>query len=101
LQGRFLLANAADAAALSSRSESRRTLEAEAEQCFRRALDVAGRQQAKSLELRAAMDLSRLWQARGDRAEARGVLAPVYAWFTEGFDTPDLRDAAALLADLR
>ena len=58
------------------------------------------RQQAKSLELRAAMSLSRLWQQQGKRAEARELLAPIYSWFTEGFDTPDLQEAKALLEDL-
>ena len=70
---------------------------AEAEACFHQALDIARRQQAKSLELRAAMSLSRLWQQQGKRAEARELLAPIYGWFTEGFDTADLREAKALL----
>ena len=61
--------------------------------CFHQALDVARRQEAKSLELRAAMSLSRLWQQQGKRAEARALLAPIYGWFTEGFDTADLQDA--------
>ncbi len=72
----------------------------EAEPCFRQALDVARRQQAKSLELRAAMSLSRLWQGQGQRTEAYQVLAPIYGWFTEGFDTADLQDAKALLDEL-
>jgi adenylate cyclase len=72
----------------------------QAEGCFQRALDVARRQQAKALELRAAMSLSRLWQRQGKRKEARQVLAEVYDWFTEGFDTPDLQDAKALLEEL-
>jgi predicted ATPase len=55
------------------------------------------RQQAKSLELRAAMSLTRLWQQQGKHAEARELLAPVYGWFTEGFDTVDLQEAKALL----
>jgi predicted ATPase len=55
---------------------------------------------AKIWELRAAMNLARLWRDRGRRAEARDLLAPLYAWFTEGFDTADLKDAAALLAEL-
>jgi class 3 adenylate cyclase/predicted ATPase len=70
---------------------------AEAEACFQRALDVARRQEAKSLELRAAMSLSRLWQQQGKRAEARALLAPIYGWFTEGSDTADLQEARALL----
>ena len=67
------------------------TPQAEAEACFQQALDVARRQEAKSLELRAALSLSRLWQQQGKRAEARELLAPVYGWFTEGFDTADLQ----------
>ena len=73
----------------------------EAEACFHQALTVARRQQAKSLELRAAMSLSRLWQQQGKREEARELLAPVYSWFTEGFDTADLQEAKALLDELR
>jgi predicted ATPase len=73
---------------------------AEAEACFQQALAVARRQQAKSLELQAAMSLSRLWQRQGKRAEARELLAPIYGWFTEGFDTADLQEAKALLEAL-
>jgi len=73
------------------------TPQAEAEAWLQRALDVARRQEAKSLELRAAMSLSRLWQQQGRRQEAHDLLSEVYAWFTEGFDTPDLQDAKALL----
>jgi len=73
---------------------------AEAETWLQRALDVARRQEAKALELRAAMSLSRLWQQHGKRTEARALLAPIYGWFTEGFDTADLQDAKALLAEL-
>ena len=76
------------------------TPQAEAEACFQQALDVARRQEAKSLELRAAMSLSRLWQQQGKRAEARELLAPIYGWFTEGFDTADLQEAKALLEEL-
>jgi predicted ATPase len=72
----------------------------EAQACFQQALDVAHSQQAKSLELRAATSLGRLWQQQGKRAEARQLLAEVYNWFTEGFDTPDLREAKALLDEL-
>jgi predicted ATPase len=72
----------------------------QAETCFQRAIDVARRQQAKAWELRAAMSLSRLWQRQGKRAEAHELLAPIYAWFTEGFDTADLQEAKALLAEL-
>ena len=72
----------------------------QAEACFQQALDVARRQQAKSLELRAALSLSRLWQQQGKREAARELLAPIYGWFTEGFDTIDLREAQVLLAEL-
>jgi predicted ATPase len=76
------------------------TSQAEAETWLQRALDVARRQEAKSLELRAAMSLARLWQQQGKRAEGHALLAPVYGWFTEGFDTPDLQEAKALLGEL-
>jgi predicted ATPase len=69
----------------------------EAEVCFQQALAVARRQQAKSLELRGAMSLARLWQCQGKRIDAHQLLAEVYGWFTEGFDTADLREAKALL----
>jgi predicted ATPase/class 3 adenylate cyclase len=72
----------------------------EAETWLQRALDVARRQQAKSLELRAAMSLARLWQQQGKRDASRALLAPIYGWFTEGFDTADLQEAKALLAAL-
>jgi predicted ATPase len=73
---------------------------AEAEPCFQQALAVAGRQQAKSLELRAAINLARLWQQQGKQVEARDLLAPIYGWFTEGFDTADLQEAKTLLEEL-
>jgi predicted ATPase/class 3 adenylate cyclase len=72
----------------------------EAETAFQRAFDVARRQQAKALELRAAMSLSRLWQQQGKRDKAHQLLAKVYGWFTEGFDTPELQEAKALLDEL-
>ena len=75
------------------------TPQAEVEAWFRRALDVARRQEARSLELRAAMSLSRLWHQQGQRQEAHDLLAPVYAWFTEGFATADLVQAKALLEE--
>jgi predicted ATPase len=71
--------------------------EQEAESCFRQALDVARQQQAKAFELRAAMSRSRLWQQQGKRAEVHALLAPIYGWFTEGFDTVDLQEAKVLL----
>jgi class 3 adenylate cyclase/predicted ATPase len=74
--------------------------EAAAEACFHQALDIAPRQQARSLELRATMSLARLWQRQGKRAEAHQVLAPISGWFTEGFDTVDLQEAKALLETL-
>jgi class 3 adenylate cyclase/predicted ATPase len=72
----------------------------EAESCFHHALDIARRQQAKSWELRAATSLARLWQSQDKRQDASALLAPVYGWFTEGFDTADLQEAKALLEEL-
>src|SRR5262249_47165376 len=72
----------------------------EAEACLQQALDMARRQGAKAWELRAAMSLARLWQQHGKRAEARALLAEVYGWFTEGFDTADLQEAGRLLEEL-
>jgi predicted ATPase len=74
--------------------------EDDAERCFQEALALARRQEAKSLELRAAMSLARLWQRQGKRERAWQALAAVYDWFTEGFDTRDLREAGTLLAEL-
>jgi predicted ATPase len=73
----------------------------QAEACFQQALTLARGQQAKSLELRAVLSLTRLWQQQGKRDEARELLTPVYGWFTEGFATPDLQEAKALLGELR
>ena len=73
---------------------------AAAEACFRRAIDTAQGQGAKSLELRAATSLARLWTEQGKRGQAHDLLAPIYGWFTEGFETADLRDAKALLDEL-
>jgi predicted ATPase len=72
----------------------------EAEECFRQAFEIARRQQAKSLELRAAMSLSRLWQQQGKQEVAHQLLADIYGWFTEGFDTADLQEAKFLLDEL-
>jgi predicted ATPase len=72
----------------------------EAEACFHRAIGVGREQNAKLWELRAATSLARLWAEQGRRAEARELLAPVYGWFTEGFETRDLKDARALLDEL-
>ena len=73
---------------------------AEGEAWLQQALDVARGQEAKALELRAAMSLARLWQQQGKRQEAHNLLAPIYGWFTEGFDTADLQEAQALLEAL-
>ena len=80
------------------RQESR--VQKEAEECFQQAIEIARQQQAKSLELRAAMSLSRLWQQQGKKTEAHQMLADIYNWFTEGFDTKDLQEANALLHEL-
>ena len=87
LKGELLLQQSSDNAAA-------------AEACFHKAIEIACHQQAKSLELRASTSLARLWQQEGKRQEAHDLLAPVYHWFTEGFDTADLQDAKALLDEL-
>jgi predicted ATPase len=87
LQGELLLKQAAP--------DSR-----QAETCLHHALDLARSQQAKSIELRAAMSLSRLWHQHGKKEEACRLLKEIYGWFTEGFDTPDLQEAKALLEEL-
>ena len=84
LQGELLLAQSLDH-------------HAAADACLHQALAIARRQQARSLELRAATSLSRLWQQQGKQTEARELLTEVYNWFTEGFDTGDLQEARALL----
>jgi predicted ATPase len=76
------------------------TAEADAEACFHKAIEVAQRQQAKSLELRATTSLARLWLQQGKRSEAHKLLSEIYHWFTEGFDTKDLQEAKALLEEL-
>ena len=86
---------AGEIALLSPESEK-----AKAAEYFDRALEVARKQQAKSWELRAAMSMARLWRDQVKRDEARDLLAPVYGWFTEGFDTLDLKEAKALLEQL-
>jgi predicted ATPase len=73
---------------------------AEAQSCFERAIAIARKQSAKSFELRATMSLARLLNTQGRRDEARTMLADIYGWFTEGFDTADLKDAKALLEEL-
>ena len=72
----------------------------EAESCFRRAIDFARQRNARSWELRAVTSLARLWRDRGKRSDARDLLAPVYGWFTEGFETKDLKEAKLLLGEL-
>ena len=79
---------------------SLQTIKLKPKHCFRHAISIAQSQQAKSWELRAATSLARLWQQQGKRQEAHDLLAPVYNWFTEGFDTADLQDAKALLETL-
>lgn len=74
--------------------------EAEAEVCFMRAIETAGRQRARILELRATTSLARLWQRQGRIEQARDRLQEIYDWFSEGFETPDLKDAMALLGEL-
>jgi predicted ATPase len=87
LQGELLLRQSSDHAA-------------EVETCFYQAITIAQGQSAKSWELRAAMSLARLWQSQGKRQDAYDLLAPVYGWFTEGFDMADLKDARSLLGEL-
>ena len=72
-----------------------------AEAYFERALTIARAQQAKSWELRAAMSMARLWRDQGEQRQAHDLLAPIYGWFTEGFDTLDLKEAKALLEQLK
>ena len=74
--------------------------QAEAEMCFLKAIEIARQQQAKSLELRAVMSVAKLWQRQGKQDEARQMLAEIYGWFTEGFDTKDLQEAKTLLDEL-
>jgi predicted ATPase len=76
------------------------SVQKETEECFWKAIEIAEHQQAKSLELRAVMSLARLWQSQGKKEEARQLLAEIYNWFTEGFDTKDLQEAKVLLAEL-
>jgi predicted ATPase len=75
-------------------------VEQEARGYFQKAIETARHQQAKSLELRAAMSLARLWQQQGKKTEAHQMLSEIYNWFTEGFDTKDLQEAKALIEEL-
>jgi hypothetical protein len=79
---------------------SAQNLEPEAEECFLKAIEIARKQSAKSLELRGVTSLARLWQQQGKTTEAHRMLAEIYSWFTEGFDTKDLQEAKVLLEEL-
>jgi class 3 adenylate cyclase/predicted ATPase len=92
--------NAEDANTQHPTPNTQAEVEREAEECFHKAIEIARRQQAKSLELRAVMSLARLWKEQGKKDEARQMLAEIYGWFTEGFDTADLQEAKALLEEL-
>jgi adenylate cyclase len=81
-------------------NQRRAEIETEAEACFQHAIETAREQSTKSLELRAVTSLAHLWQKQGKKEKARQILADIYGWFTEGFDTADLRDAKALLEEL-
>jgi predicted ATPase len=83
-----------------SGDEAEPGVQMEAEECFRKSIEIARQQEARSLELKAVMSLSQLWAKQGKKAEARKALAEIYGWFSEGFDTADLQDAKALLAQL-
>jgi len=85
---------------LQSRAQSQEAKVKETEEWFHKATAIARRQSAKSLELRAVMSLSRLWQQRGKQHEAHKLLVEIYGWFTEGFDTKDLQEAKALMQEL-
>ena len=103
LTGELVLTSQVHSAKTKARKNSDTRLqsaEAKAEEYFRQAIDLARRQRAKSLELRAVRSLSRLWQRQGKREEARQLLAEIYGLFTEGFETADLQEAKALLASL-
>ena len=75
-------------------------VQTEAEECFRKSIEIARQQEARSFELRAVTSLSRLWKQQGKKAEARQALAEIYGWFSEGFETQDLIDAKALIEQL-
>jgi predicted ATPase len=102
LKGELLLTTAREGRGMKDQSEAGALQQAQdqAEACFWQAIEVARRQEAKSLELRAVMSLSRLWHSQGSqakKAEVHQMLAEIYGWFTEGFDTLDLKEARALL----
>jgi predicted ATPase len=85
----------------SKNTNSQAAVEQEAEGCFLKSIAIAQKQQAKSLELRAATSLAHLWQKQGKLVKAHTTLSEVYNWFTEGFDTKDLQEAKALIEELR
>lgn len=95
LKGELQLAQAAN-----NENHQPDSMQEAAEACFHRAIEIARRQRAKSWELRATLSLARLWQKQGKRMEARNMLKEIYGWFTEGFETLDLKQAGALLAEL-
>jgi len=97
LQSKTRLGQASSKSHTSQDKSGIRSPESEAEECFLQAIDIARKQQAKSLELRATMSLARLWQQQGKQHEARNVLLEIYGWFTEGFDTKDLQEAKRLI----
>jgi predicted ATPase len=92
LKGEFVLGH--------SGVETDPVVQTEAEECLRKAIEIARRQEAKYLELKSVMSLNRLWQRQGRKEEARQTLAEIYTWFTEGFDTKDLQEAKNLLDGL-
>jgi predicted ATPase len=96
----FKVENGPESEVINSPASSAQSPESEAEECFMKAIEIARKQQAKSLELRAVMSLVRLWQNQGKRVDAHRMLSEVYNWFTEGFDTKDLQEAKALLEGL-
>jgi len=100
LKGELLLKGEGEGPALSALKGRNAERELSPEDCFRRAIGIARFQSGKSLELRATVSLCRLWQAQGKQEQARQMLAEIYNWFTEGFDTVDLREAKALLEEL-
>ena len=98
LKGELLLAQ--EGYKLQAVSFREKAKEKEAEECFLKAIEIARRQHAKSLELRAVMSLSRRWQSQGKKKEAHKLLSEIYNWFTEGFDTKDLQEAKRLIEKL-
>ena len=100
LQSKTSLGQVSDKSKTSQDKSGVRSVESEAEECFQRAIEIARKQQAKSLELRATTSLARLWQQQGKQHAARNTLSDIYTWFTEGFETKDLQEAKALLEQL-